>query len=45
MGGGIAMNFLNVGLTVVLLEMSQEALIGCRRDSPQLREHGVEGAS
>ena len=26
MGGGIAMNFLNVGLPVVLLEMSQEAL-------------------
>ena len=26
MGGGIAMNFLNVGIPVVLLEMSQEAL-------------------
>jgi len=43
MGGGIAMNFLNVGLPVVLLEMSQEALDRGRRDSPQLREHGVEG--
>ena len=26
MGGGIAMNFLNAGIPVVLLEMKQEAL-------------------
>ncbi len=38
MGGGIAMNFLNAGLPVVLLETKQEALDrGIGDDPRQLR--------
>jgi 3-hydroxyacyl-CoA dehydrogenase len=43
MGGGIAMNFLNAGIPVVLLEMKQEALDRGWRPSAELREHGEEG--
>ena len=44
MGGGIAMNFVNAGIPVTLLEMKQEALDKGLGDHPQeLREHGQEG--
>ena len=44
MGGGIAMNFLNAGIPVTMLEMKQEALDQRRRHHPQeLRGAGQEG--
>ena len=44
MGGGIAMNFLNAGIPVTMLEMKQEALDKGVGDHPQeLRERGQEG--
>ena len=44
MGGGIAMNFLNAGIPVTMLEMKQEALDRGVGDDPQeLRGPGQEG--
>ena len=44
MGGGIAMNFLNAGIPVVMLEMKQEALDkGAGHDPQELRGPGQEG--
>jgi 3-hydroxyacyl-CoA dehydrogenase len=44
MGGGIAMNFLNAGIPVKMLEMKQEALDrGSRHHSQELRSPGQEG--
>ena len=44
MGGGIAMNFLNAGIPVVMLEMKQEALDkGVGDDAQELRGAGQEG--
>ena len=44
MGGGIAMNFLNAGIPVTMLEMKQEALDRGVGDDPQeLRGAGQEG--
>ena len=44
MGGGIAMNFLNAGIPVTILEMKQEALDRGVGDDPQeLRGAGQEG--
>ncbi len=41
MGGGIAMNFANVGIPVTIVETKQEALDrGLARDPQELREHG-----
>ena len=46
MGGGIAMNFLNAGIPVTMLEMKQEALDNGRGDDPQeLRERRSRRAS
>ena len=43
MGGGIAMNFLNAGIPVTILEMKQEALDRGLGDDPQeLRERSVK---
>ena len=44
MGGGIAMNFLNAGIPVVMLEMKQEALDkGVGHHPQELRSAGQEG--
>ena len=44
MGGGIAMNFLNAGIPVTMLEMKQDALDrGIGHDPQELRVAGQEG--